>query len=179
MSHTKKLALSGVFAGLVMALMWALSFLPSMDYALPAIAGMVSLLLVLEIGRVWAAAVYVAASVLCALLLPNKGVALFYAAFFGYYPILKSLLEERLPRWLSWACKFAVFNGAMVGGYVLATKLFGMDLEDFGETFGRFAKAIMLAIGNATFLVYDIMVLSAFTLLFNRRWRKKLRHLMK
>ena len=179
MSHTKKLALSGVFAGLTVAVLWVFSLVPYVDYALPAIAGMVTLLLVLEIGRVWSAAVYLAAAVLCNLLLPNKSIALFYAAFFGYYPILKSLLEDKLPKWLAWLCKFAVFNAAMVGAYVLATKLFDMELEDFGETFGKFAKAIMLMVGNAAFAVFDTMVLSTFIVLYNRRWRKKLRRLMR
>ena len=178
LSHTKKLALSGVFAGLVVAVMWVFSFVPYVDYALPAVAGMATLLLALEIGRVWSAAVYLAAAALSALLLPNKSVALFYAAFFGYYPILKSLLEEKLPQWLSVVCKFAVFNAAMVGAYLLATKLFAMELDDFGETFGKFAKAAMLIIGNAAFAVFDHMVLSSFILLYNRRWRKKLRRLM-
>jgi len=178
MSHTKKLALSGVFAGLVLAVMWVFSFVPYMDYALPAIAGMVSLLLVMEIGRVWSTAVYAASAVLCALLLPQKGVALFYIAFFGYYPILKSLLEDKLPKWLGWILKLAAFNAAMAGAYVLATRLFGIELDDFGEAFGRYAKAFMLAVGNFAYIVYDIMVLTAFTMLYNRVWRKKLRHLM-
>jgi len=178
MTKIKSLALSGVFAGLTLALMWTGSFIPSMDYALPAMAGALTLLLVMELDVVWALGVYAAAAVLSLLLLPVKGVALFYAMFFGYYPALKTVLEGRLPAWLSWICKFAVFNAAVISAYMLATYVLNIDLEDFGETFGRWAKAIMLAVGNLSFWMYDYMVLSVFAGLYRRRWRRKLHKLM-
>ena len=178
MTKIKSLALSGVFAGLTLALMWTGSFLPSMDYALPAAAGALTLLLVLELNGVWALGVYAAVAALALLLLPVKGVPLLYAMFFGYYPVLKALLENKLPAWLAWACKLAVFNAAVISAYVLATKVFNIDLDDFGETFGRWAKVVMLAVGNVTFFIYDYMVLSVFESLYRRRWRKKLRKLM-
>ena len=167
-----------MFAGLTLAVMWTGSFIPSMDYALPAMAGMLTLLLVLELKPVWALGVYAAAAALSLLLLPVKGAALLYAMFFGYFPVLKTLLERRLPKWLAWICKFAVFNAAVVSAYVLATKVFNIDLDDFGETFGRYAKAVMLAVGNVTFFVYDHMVLSVFGSLYRKRWRRKLHKLM-
>jgi len=178
MTKTKSLALSGVFAGLTLALMWTGSFIPSMDYALPAMAGALTLLLVLELNPLWALGVYAAAAALSLLLLPVKGVALLYAMFFGYYPILKTLLEGKCLKWLAWICKFAAFNAAVVSSYVLATKVFNIDLDDFGETFGRYAKIVMLAVGNASFFLYDYMVLSVFAVLYRRRWRKKLHKLM-
>jgi len=178
MTKIKSLALSGVFAGLTIAVMWTGSFIPSMDYALPAMAGMLILLLVLELSCVWALGVYAAAASLSLLLLPVKGVALFYAMFFGYYPALKTVLEGRCPKWLAWVCKFVVFNAAVISAYTLATYVFNIDLEDFGETFGRWAKAIMLAVGNFSFWMYDYMVLSVFAGLYRRRWRKKLHKLM-
>jgi len=178
MTKTKSLALSGVFAGLTLAVMWTGSFIPSMDYALPAMAGMLTLLLVMELNTVWALGVYAAAATLSLLLLPVKGVALFYAMFFGYYPALKTVLEGRLPTWLAWICKVAIFNAAVISAYTLATYVFNIDLEDFGETFGRWAKAVMLAVGNFSFWMYDYMVLSVFVGLYRRRWRKKLHKLM-
>lgn len=178
MSYTKKLALSGVFAGLALALMWIVSFVPSMDYALPAAAGMLTMLLVVEVGPSWSMGVYVVAATLALLLLPNKSAALFYAMFFGYYPALKALLERRLPVWLGWICKFAVFNGTIVSAYLLAVRVFGVDLDDFGE-FGRYAELVLLATGNLAFFVYDKMVLSVFWMLYQRRWRKKLQHLLR
>ena len=179
MTNTKKLALSGIFAGLTLALMWVFSFVPSMEYALPAMASMTSLLMVLELNHIWAMAVYGVAAVLSCLLLPDKGVAVVYTLLFGYYPILKSLLEQYLPKWLSWICKFAAFSLALTGIYYLVTKVFGMEVEYIGKAFGKYALLVLLAIGNVIFFVFDLMVLSSFTMLYQRRWRKKMRHLMR
>lgn len=178
MTQTKKLALSGVFAGLTLALMWTGSLIPSMDYALPAVAGMFSLLLVMELNNGWVLGMYAAAAILSLLLLPSKSAALLYAIFFGYYPVLKGFVEAKLPKWLAWICKFAVFNAAVISAYWLATQVFAIDLDDFGETFGRYAKIIVLAVANATFWVYDYMILSVFEMLYRRHWRKKLLRLM-
>ena len=177
MTHTKKLALCGVFAGLSLALMWMVSFIPSMDYALPAAAGMLIFLLVLELGPAWPFGVYVATSVLSALLLPVKGVALFYIMFFGGYPVLRWFLERRLPKPLAWLCKFAVFNATMISAYFLAVWVLGVELSDFGA-FGQYAGLFMIVLGNATFVVYDAMVLASFQAIYNKRWKKKLRHLL-
>jgi len=179
MTNTKKLALSGILAGLTLALMWVFSFIPSMEYAVPAMAGMVSLLIALELNRIWAIAVYGVTAALSVLMLPTKGIAVLYTLFFGYYPILKSLLEQYLPKWLSLLCKFAAFNAAMVGIYFIVTKVFGIQLEFFGETFAKYANIIMLAIGNAAFFVYDLFVLTSFTVVYQRRWQKKMKHLMR
>ena len=179
MTRIKSLALSGVFAGLTLALMWTGSFLPYMDYALPATAGALTLLLVLELSGVWALGVYAAVAALALLLLPAKGVPLLYAMFFGYYPVLRHVLGSKCPKWLTWALKFLAFNAAMVTAYWLAVKVLNIELEDFGPTFGKYAKAIMLALGNVTFLLYDKMILAAFELIYERRWRKRLRHLMR
>ena len=179
MTNTKKLALSSIFAGLTLALMWVFSFIPSMEYAIPAMAGVTSLLIVLELNHIWAIAMYGVAAVLSVLMLPDKGIAVVYTLFFGYYPILKSLLEQYLPKWLSWLCKFAAFNAAAVGIYYLTTKVFGLPWDEFGETFEKYAKVFMLAVGNAVFFVYDLMVLTTFTMLYQRRWQKKMKHLMR
>lgn len=178
MQKTKSVALCGIFAGLTLALLWVFSFIPSLDYALPAAAGALILLLVVELGPPWALGVYLAAGTLSVLLLPNKIVALLYAMFFGYYPILKTVLERRLPAALAWVLKFLAFNAAAISAYYLVTELFSLDLSDFSPAFAKYAEAIMLVLGNAAFFLYDFMILSTFALLYRRRWQKRLRKLM-
>ncbi len=178
MKQTRCLALCGVFAGLILALMWMGSLIPSMEYALPAAASMLILLLVLQLNSYWALGVYAATAALSLLLLPNKSAALLYFMFFGFYPAVKSMLERRLPAWLAWICKFIIFNVTIIAAYYFATKVFAIDLDDFGEIFGRYAKAILLVAGNLAFWIYDHMVLSAFAAIYRKRWRKKLSRLM-
>lgn len=178
MTTTKKTALCGVFTGLSLALMWTLSVIPWMDYTAPALAGLLVFVLVLHLNWRWAAAVYVASSVLSALLLPNKSIAVIYILVFGGYPLLRHALQ-RLPKWLAWLCKLAAFNAAMLASYYFAVFLFGIDLAaDFGW-FGQFAILIVLALGNLTFLLYDAIILDTFALIYRKRWQKKLQHYLK
>jgi len=178
MTHTKKTALCGVFTGLSLALMWMGSLVPSMEYVLPATAGVLMFALVIELGPLWPTGVYVATSILSALLLPNKTIALFYIAFFGGYPLLRWLFAKKLPAWLALILKFAVFCATMIAAYYLAVFVFGIELSDLGA-FGRYAEIIMLALGNLSFALYDLMILSSFEALYKKRWRKRLNHLLK
>ncbi|MDR3313185.1 MAG: hypothetical protein LBS96_01865 [Oscillospiraceae bacterium] len=182
MNQTKKLALSGVFTGLALALMWLISFFPAMDYALPAAAGLVAVPVTLELGRGWAWGGFFAAALLALLLLPNKAVPLLYAAFFGYYPILKSLLAQHLPRWAELLLLLAVFNAAMVGGFFLGARLFGLqpkEMDDgLGALLGRYAPLAMLAAGNLGFLAFDYAV-GNFCRVYAKKWRKKLQRVLR
>jgi len=177
MTHTKKIALSGVFAGLSLALMWTGSFVPWMDYVMPMLASMFTFLLVLELGPTWPTGVYVATSILSALLLPNKVLALIYVMFFGGYPVLRYLMQQKLPKWLAWVLKFALFNAMMVASYYLAVFVFGLEFSDFGM-FGQYAMVLTLLMGNVAFFAYDAAILSMFELLYHKRWRKKLQRIM-
>jgi hypothetical protein len=179
LTSTKRLALCGVFAGLSLAVMWMISFIPTMDYALPAAAGMLTVFLVIEMSRRWAFGVFLVAALLSFLLLPSKTVPMLYASFFGYYPILKALLEEKLPRPLEWLCKQLAFNAAMAGTYWLGTKLFGLEFDDFGEEFGKYAPWILLGLGNGAFLLYDRIILNALVTIYLRRWQKRFARLLK
>ncbi|MCL2107392.1 MAG: hypothetical protein FWH26_10110 [Oscillospiraceae bacterium] len=178
MTHTKKTALCGVFAGLSLALLWVFSFIPSLEYALPAAAGMLILCIVLEVDRLWALMAYAVSAVLAMLLLPEKTVPLLYTLFFGYFPVLKSLLEQRLPRLVEIPVKFAVFNATMIAVYYIGTFLFGLEFDDFGEKFGQYAPWVLLALGNLIFVIYDFMVLNNFIRVYRRHWQKRLRKLL-
>ena len=177
MTHTKKIALSGVFTGLSLALMWTGSFVPGMDYVMPMVASMFTFVLVIELGPAWPAGVYLATSILVALLLPNKVLALIYIMFFGFYPVLRHLLQHKLPKWLAWALKLLVFNATMISAYYLAVFVFALDISDFG-LFGQYAVLFMLVAGNFAFVLYDAAILSSFEVIYIKRWRKKLRRLM-
>ena len=144
-----------------------------------AFAGMLTLFCVIELGRSWAFGVYVAAALLSLLLLPNKEAAVLYTAFFGYYPIVKAILEgRRMPRILEYLLKLAVFNISFVAAYLLLVYAFGLpfnELMGVDETsaWARFAIPIFLVIGNVTFLILDLLMTRMATI-YLRFWQKKL-----
>lgn len=153
-------------------------------YALPAIASMLIVFAVVEMGSRWAITVYISTSVISLITVPNKEAVMLYVAFFGYYPILKAILESRMKKPVEYAIKFAVFNIAMIGAYLFMIYVFGMPYEKLmgidGE-FGFLAKhmpKVLLGLGNIVFIVFDKGVTNVISL-YLAVWQKKFRRLFK
>lgn len=131
------------------------SFIPFATYALPAITGVLLIVLVIEVGARWAWMAYFAVSVLAFLLASDKEPVLLFVLFFGYYPILKSLVEKRFRKKpVELLIKFAVFNVAMVLCFYLALQFLGMSAEEF-TIFGVSMPWLFLLVGNVVFFIYD------------------------
>ena len=127
-------------------------------YALPCFAGLITIAVVIEYKCKWALGVYAVAAVLSFLLSGNKEAALMFAAFFGYYPILKNVLDRRVKSAvLRRIIKFAVFNAAAVGSFYAAVYLLAVPASEF-TLFGVYIPLVFLLAGNAFFLLYDLSV---------------------
>lgn len=182
MKQSSKVALGGMVAALSVALMF-LTAIPAMTFALPALAGALLILVVIEIHKRWAFMVYVAVAILALLMVPDRSAAVMYAMFFGYYPVIKALLESKLPKALEWVCKLAVFNMAIVAAYCVITFAFGIPLDelDFFSEKGipvAAALAILLTAANLIFLLYDF-ALSKTVDAYLHRWRKRFLRIFK
>ncbi len=160
MKRTSLVALGGVF-GTLSLLVLLLTLFPFATYALPPLAGVVLIPLVIECGKKWAFFTYLAVSLLSLILVPDLEAKLLFVAFFGYYPILKAALESFRSRSLEWSGKLLLFNAAMVVCYMLLSRL-GFSLEDFrieGVAIPLSAfLALFLLVGNVIFVLYDIGV---------------------
>ncbi|HBL40620.1 MAG TPA: hypothetical protein DDY98_03245 [Ruminococcaceae bacterium] len=177
MKQSSKTALGGIVSALSVILMLLTAVLPFMTYALPLLAGTLLIAMVIELGKGWAAAVYAAVSLLSVFVVPDKEAAVFYIAFFGYYPIIKSTLEKHLPRVVEWCVKLLIFNAACVAGWFLTVYVFGIPFDET-ELFGKWSMAVLLGIGNVTFVVYDLMLTKVVTL-YLYRLRKVFRRVFK
>lgn len=155
MSKSGKIALGGLLTALVVVLMFLTGLIPIGTYALPAIAGVLLIVAVIEIGAKWAWMIYAAVAVLSLLFAADKEAALLFVLFFGYYPVLKSFLERISNKVLSWISKFAVFNVAVVACFFLAVNFLQLP-EDSFTVFGIYLPWVFLILGNAVFLIYDI-----------------------
>ena len=144
MSKSGKIALGGLLTALGVVLMFLTGLIPIGTYALPAIAGVLLIVAVIEIGAKWAWMIYAAVAVLSLLFAADKEAALLFVLFFGYYPVLKSFLERISNKVLSWISKFAVFNVAVVACFFLAVNFLQLPEDSF------------TVFGNAVFLIYDI-----------------------
>lgn len=163
LSHASKTALGGMMSALSVIVLIP-SALEILVYVLPMLAGLITMLCVIELSKKWALGVYAATSAISLLIVPNKEAVVMYVAFFGYYPIIKAVFESKLPKALEYLLKFIVFNLSIVIAYFLLIKLFGIPFEtlfDFGEDFlhlSKFAIPIMLFLGNIIFIGFDYVL---------------------
>ena len=134
---------------------------------------------VIELDKKWAFGVFTATSVISLLFVPNKEAAVLYTLFFGYYPIIKALVESKLPRIIEYIVKFAVFNVAVIVAYLIIINILGMPLDELldmgkSEFLNKYALPVMLLLGNAAFIMLDICMTRMVTV-YLRVWQKKFR----
>lgn len=118
--------MGGIASALCLLLM-ILTIIPIATYTMPALAGMVLIVVVIENGYSTAWMVYAAVGFLSLFICPDKEAAMLFVGFFGYYPILKGKLEKIRVRMVEYLLKFSVFNVAMVANYMIIIYLFGIQ----------------------------------------------------
>lgn len=150
-----KIALGGVLAALAAVIMSIGGLIPVNTYACPVLCTVLCYIVLRFCGRRIAWAWYAVVCILSLLLGPDKEAAAVYV-FFGYYPMLKSLFDR---------CKFRVlwkllyFNGSAAVLYGLLIWVVGMTrlAQEYLEL-GVLGLAVMLILGNASFIMLDILL---------------------
>ncbi len=176
MKKSGRVALAGIVCALSFIAM-LLTVIPVTEIALPAIAGALLILLVIELGVKWGFLGYVVVAILSLLMAPSIESRVLFVLFFGYYPVLKALLERIPFRFVGWLLKFLVFNATAIGGYLLLMRvLLVVDPADF-VLFGVFLPGVFLLAGNVVFLLYDIG-LTRWISLYLHFWRPRLQKLL-
>ncbi len=155
MKKNYKLTLSAMMVALATAFM-LLSYFPYLTYAIPAISGLFIMVTVIEINKKWAVAAYFASVVLVFLFAETES-RLLYIVFFGYYPILKAVIEKINNPLLEWIYKFVIFNTAVLLVYFVFSSVFNISLEGI-DILGKYGAVILLLLGNIVFVFYDIAV---------------------
>lgn len=170
---TFRIAFCGVLAALSLVLMLLTSLIPIGTFAFPCFAGMLTAAIVIEYGGRWAIGVYAVVSVLAAFFAGDKEAVLYFIALFGYYPVLKGIIEGKIKNKLvQYLLKFSVFNAAAVGSFFAATFLLSIPAEEF-EIFGLYLPWVFLIAGNLFFVLYDYAV-SVLVTQYIHRLRNKL-----
>lgn len=175
---SRRVALCGVLGALALAFLMLGNLIPLATYCAPALAAVVLIPVLQEYGVRWALTLYAAVALLAVLILPDKELALMYALVLGHYPAVRALLAGIRPRILRAGAKLAVFNAAVLLAYGLLLAVFplpGLAAEFAGM--GRAMLAALLAVGNLSFLAFDL-ALGRLTLLYCRCWRKKLKRFL-
>lgn len=157
-NDTKRLALCGVLAALSVALLFFGGVLPFASIACPVLASLVLIPVYAETGKKWSLIWFFAVAALAALIAPDKESAVLFA-FFGYYPMLRKLLNRLRPKAVQWIVKLAYCTAAVLAAYALM--LFVFRLEALRAEFAQYETyllALLLVMANVTFAIYDVLI---------------------
>lgn len=164
-------------AALSIVCMLLTGVVPMADFALPALAGLFLVPIVVDSGYKAAWTAYGAVALLSLMIAPNKECALYYTAFLGFYPIVKSLLECRKGKVFPWVGKILLLNVCAV--VILLVAMFVFRFPGYAELL---EEAWWLLAGgwifiNAVFIIYDIaltQVISAYLRWFRPKYILKI-----
>lgn len=169
---TRALTVSAILCALGVILLALGSLVQVLDITMAALASLLVIFAVIEIGGKYPVLIYAVTGLLSVLLVPYKTAPLLYLCFAGYYPLLKAVLEGRLPKLWAWVLKVLLFNAALVLTLVLAIKLFA----EF--TVPAVWYYYLLPLCSVVFVVYDIALTRVITM-YLLRWRQRFRFLHK
>lgn len=147
--NTRKVAVAALMAALAATLLSIAGIIPTGSLGFSALAGLATAAALIECGWVPAILQFVSASVLGILIAANKDAAIVYVLFFGWYPLVKSLLERIRSRALCYVLKGIVF--AIAELCALALVKAGFISVEISEAV---IWLLMLA-GLAVFFIYD------------------------
>ena len=152
----KRIAIGGIFSSLSIIAMFLSGIFPFAEYTCPAVAGILLIPIVFEINKTTSYIAYIVVSVLSLLITPNKEAVALFIGFLGYYPILKSNLEQLKSRFLEWFLKILIFNITVISTYLILIYVLSNPeiLSEFNNTF-KYGALIFLLIANVVFVVYD------------------------
>ena len=156
MKKSKQVAAGGIAASLCLLLMFLTGLFPFATYALPAMAGTLLIVVVIELGRPTATMVYAAVSLLSLLIAPDKEAALMFVVFFVFYPTLRGRKEPIRTQRLELFCHYVLFHGVVILTFSVISPILGMVqvTEELME-YGKWGIAALLCAANFMFFYFD------------------------
>lgn len=141
----KRVARLSVLTALSVVFLLLANVIPAGRLGLMAVASFPVCMALMMYGAGWAAGVFAVTAVLGFLLFPGV-TAISYAAFFGYYPIVKSLFERIHIKGLDWLAKYLLYPCVFAAYWFTARALLPTNTVPW---------YILCALGAAAFAIYD------------------------
>lgn len=177
MKNTSSVAIGGILTAISVLIIYLSTILPYLELVIPAFAGSLLIIFLAEGNVKWSVLVYITVSILSFIVVPNKEAVLMYIFFFGYYLIVKYVLEKKLNKKICLFIKLLIFNVSMIVSNVLLIYVFNIPFEEM-ERYGKYGVIILLILANIFFVIYDIS-LNKYIILYNVRFRKVFRKIFK
>lgn len=147
--NAKSVALAGMLSALAVVFLLLGAMVELLDLSAAAIAALVVMVALIELGKSWAFGVYAVSALLSLLLFPQTATVTF-AMFLGYYPVLKVFLDRIKPKPLQYAAKLLCFNAFLLLAFWLIKLVLGAENEWLNGSLWA-----LFLLGNATFAVFD------------------------
>ena len=159
---TRTITLSALLSALTVVSLYIASVWPTGQFGLVAFASLFVAAAVIEMRVASGFSVFLVSSALGMLILPNKAAPLLFILFFGYYPIIKSLIESIGNLIIQWILKLVVFNASLTIIWFFIRWL----VPDFGE----FTPGVMIIYlgGSLVFALFDYGFTKVIWLYINR-----------
>lgn len=169
MKNTKKIALCGVFGALSITIMLIGYLFPFATYMCPAIAAFFLLPVVYEYREKTAFTLYLAVSVLCMLLVPEKEYAMMYTFVFGLYNVFKFKFDKIRPNFLQFSLKVLYCVTTLCVCYGLLLFVFPSPVltGDFAD-FTIWLAVAFVVLFTVTFMLFDFATGKMFILYYYR-----------
>lgn len=164
--QTARLTLCAVCTALGVVILTLGALIDVLDLSAAAFAGIVTVLIVIEIGGWWPWLTWAATGLLAVLLLPNKLPGVMYLLFCGWYPIVKQKLERIRLRPLVWLLKLVIMNAAMT--LIIVVSKYILQLPDDVVDW----SLVLYLLANGAFVLFDIALTKIITL-YLLRLRKR------
>lgn len=176
--ESSKAALGGMIAALSVVIMLITYFSNLFIYLAPEIAGLLLVVILEEMGMRWAFGTFAAISLLSLFIIADKEAAVYYTMFFGYYPIVRIFLSQKINSKaiiLSLGC--LIFNVAITAAILFCAFVLHIDYSEMYEK-GKVFLVIFIVAMNIIFFGYDHLLVNAH-ILYREKIKKKVKKLFK
>lgn len=154
-SNLKSLTFCGICVALITVIM-LFAYIPSLTYSVPAIAGIVLIMVMIEFDLKYAIITYTA-SVFTVFLFCEMEAKLLYIMLFGIYPWLKCIIERINSKTVAFVLKLLYFNIAAVTAMLILRLIMGLSIGNLGLV-EIYTSVLFLAVANLVFLLYDFVL---------------------
>jgi len=146
---TRNLSLAALFTALAVISLYIAGTWPTGQLGLTAVASLFVTAAIIESGIIYGVYVYIVSSAMSMLIVPNRLAPVLFILFFGFYPVIKSLIEQLGQKVLQILLKLLVFNISFFIIYYIFSELVNA-LVSFDLNI-----IIIFLIGNIVFLLFD------------------------
>ncbi|HBN85808.1 MAG TPA: hypothetical protein DDZ89_18425 [Clostridiales bacterium] len=162
-SKTKKIAMGGILTALTVLAVFSASFAPSGKISIYVLASFFTAISIIHSDIKFGLLFYITTSVLSWIVLPNKMAVVPYIGFFGWYGIVKALIEKLNRRSLEWIIKIIIMNLVMVAAFFFFQSFLPeIDLSK------PWIWPVILVLLQVIYVIYDYV----FTLIIDYYYRR-------